>query len=158
MELLEPQGSDFKRTAEFLHVQDAEVRLIPLKVRLRVACVMHEIAEVLVTCGQLHLDGVRLRDPLGVLELRVGDGGSLSDPSPFAVLVCHAIGSDGTHASEEYEVQRRALDELLEVQLSRLGEQVRRASRPFSETRNLATPTLNSGGTPTDNARAFSRE
>ncbi len=73
---------------------------------------MHEIADVLVTIGQLHLDCVRLGGPLGVLVLRVGDGGLLSDPSPFTVLVCHAFWSNDAHSSEEDEVQRRALDEL----------------------------------------------
>ena len=144
LELLELQGSGVKRWTKFLVVQNAEVRLIPLKVRLGVACVMHEIADVLVTAGQLHLDCVRLGDPLGVLELRVGDGGSLSDPSPFAILVCHGFWSDDAHPSEEDEVQRGALDELLEGQLSRLGEQVRRASPPFRDERNFATSTLNS--------------
>ncbi len=92
---------------EFLHIHDAEVRLKPLKVRFRIACVMHKIADILVArVNQLDLDSVRFRDPLGVLELRVGDRGSLSDPSPFAVLVRHALWwCLETHTSEEYEVQ-----------------------------------------------------
>jgi hypothetical protein len=145
LELLKLLGSGVKRWAKLLVVQNAEVRLKSLKVRLGVACIMHQIADVLVTLGQPYLDSVKLSDPLRVLLLRVGDGGSLSDPSPFAFHVGDVFWSDDAHLSDEDEVQRRALDKLLEGQLSvALGEQVRWASRTFRDKQNLATPTLNS--------------
>jgi hypothetical protein len=145
LELLELLGSGVKRWAKLLVVQNAEIHLIPLKVHLGVACVVHKIADVLVTFGQPHRNCVRYGEPLGVLVLGVGDGGSLSDPSPFAICVSDIFWAHDAQFSEKDEVQRRALDKLLEGQLSvALGEQVRWASRPFCDERNLATPTLNS--------------
>ncbi len=87
---------------------------------------MHQVADVLVTLGKPHLDSVRLGEPLGVLVLRVGDRGSVSDPSPFAVCISDVLWPDYAHLSEEDKVQARALDKLLEGALSvALGEQVR---------------------------------
>ncbi len=59
-ELLSLHDSDVKRRTELLLAQDAKVGLKPLEVGFGIACVMHQVADVLVALGQLDLNSVRL--------------------------------------------------------------------------------------------------
>ena len=79
---------------------------------------VHQVAGVLVALGQFDLNTVQLCEPLGILVLRLGDRGSLSDPSAFAVHVLDVLWLDDAHLSEQDKVQARALDELLEASSS----------------------------------------
>jgi hypothetical protein len=90
-ELLLIHGSDVKRRTEILLAQDANVNLNPLQVRLCVAWVVHQFTSELVADGQPGRDTVWLGDPRGVLELRVTDGGLLSDLPAFTVPVLDVI-------------------------------------------------------------------
>ncbi len=99
-ELPSLHGSGVKRRFELLLAQDAKVGLKPLEVGLGVACVTHQVTSVLVALRQSDLDTVRLCEPLGILELCVQDGGSLSDPSAFAIPILDVFWPGDTHPSE----------------------------------------------------------
>ncbi len=141
-ELLANLGSSVKRRAGLLLAQDAKVGLKPLEVRFGIAWVMHQVTSVLIALGESDLDTVWLCELLGVLKLCVRDGGSLSDPSAFAIPVLDVFWPGDTHPLE-YQTQARTLDKLLEAcPSSALGEQARWTDRPFRDMQNLASRLL----------------
>ncbi len=69
----------------------------PRQVGLGVACVVHQVASVLIALGESDLDTVWLCEPLGVLKLCVRDGRPLSASPAFTIPVLDVIWPNDAH-------------------------------------------------------------